>query len=267
MEIACAASSLAELVGEVRLSDELASDAGAGGPENLLAGLLDQLLVSGEPAVDLESVGSTDPMLVDSDTASIDAFPTNVVVYDEPLPHAESDGCTVTEVLVISHDEFPGGGAPDPLGAALQDLAAPIPEDADAETLEARRLQLVEGMKKLANMRCLSEAYQREMDHAVGGSPAPAGPSCLVAVQQHGVAIASLFGASRPVYATPAENIRAAQAAADELDNFKGEEHRLMMERVQQLHAAIAQNEAGCRTEAPQRPNDDPHQDQIPRSR
>ena len=88
VEIACAASSLAEHVGEVRLSDEPTSDAGAGGPENLLAGLLDQLHVSGEPAIDLESVGSTDPMLVDSDTTSVDAFPTNVVVYDEPLPRA-----------------------------------------------------------------------------------------------------------------------------------------------------------------------------------
>ena len=210
IEIACAVSSLAELVGEVRLSDEPASDVGAGGPKNLLAGLLDQLHISGEPAVDLESVGSTDPMLVDSDTVSVDAFPSNVVVYDEPLPHAESDGSTVTEVLVISHDEFPGGRAPDSLGAALQDLAAPIPEDADAETLEARHLQLVEGAKKLANMRRLSEAYQREMDRAVGGSPAPAGPSRLGTVQQRGVAITSLFGASRPMYATPAENIRAA---------------------------------------------------------
>ena len=59
------------------------------------------------------------------------------------------------------------------------------------------------------------------------------------------------------MYATPAENIRAAQAAADELDNFEGEERRLMMERVQRLlDAAAAQNEAGYRTEAPQRQND-----------
>ena len=70
------------------------------------------------------------------------------------------------------------------------------------------------------------------------------------------------------MYATPAENIRAAQAAVDELDNFEGEERRLMMERVQRLlDAAAAQNEAGCRTEAPQRPNDDQHQDQGVTSR
>ena len=59
----------------------------------------------------------------------------------------------------------------------MQDLTAPIPEDADAETLEARRVQLVESANRLASMRRLSEAYQREMDRAVGGTPAPGGPS------------------------------------------------------------------------------------------
>src|SRR3954470_14769835 len=140
VETVCAASCFADLIGEVSLSDEPASDAGTGGPESLLAGILDDLHVAGEPATDLESVGSTDPMLVDSDTASLDAFPTNVVVYDEPLPRAEGSGSTVTEVLVIGHGERSDGGARDPLDAALQDLVAPIPEDADAETLEARRL-------------------------------------------------------------------------------------------------------------------------------
>ena len=94
------------------------------------------------------------------------------------------------------------------------------------------RLQLVEGAKKLASMRRLSEAYQREMDRAIGGSPAPTGPSHLGAVRQRGVAIAKMFGADRPVYATPAENIPASQVAAEELDNFEGEERRLMTERV-----------------------------------
>src|SRR4051812_22352308 len=97
------------------------------------------------------------------------------------------------------------------------------------------------------------------MDRAVGGSPAPTGPSRLGAVRQCGVAIANLFGANRPVYATPAENIRAAQAAADELDNFEGEERRLMTERVQRLlDAAAEQNAVGCHTDALRRQNDDP---------
>ena len=97
------------------------------------------------------------------------------------------------------------------------------------------------------------------MDRAVGGSPAPTGPSRLGTVRQQGAVIANLFGADRPVYAMPAENIRAAQAAEDELNNFEGEERRIMTERVQQLlDAAATQNDAGCRTEAPQRQNDDP---------
>ena len=113
-------------------------------------------------------------MLVDSDTVSLDAFPINMVVYDEPLPHTESGGSTVTEVLVLDHGERSSEGAHDPLNAALRDLTAPIPGDTNGETLEARRLQLIEGAKKLASMRCLSEAYQREMDRSVGGSPGSA---------------------------------------------------------------------------------------------
>ena len=62
-----------------------------------------------------------------------------------------------------------------------------------------------------------------------------------------------------PVYAMPAENIRAAQAAADELDKLEGDERHHMMERVQQvLDAAAEQQEAGCRNEAPNRRNHDP---------
>ena len=83
---ACAASCLADLLGETRISDEPASDAGTDYPESRLVSLLDQLHVSSEPAAYMESVGSTDPMLVDSDTASLDAFPTNVVIIDDPLP-------------------------------------------------------------------------------------------------------------------------------------------------------------------------------------
>ena len=100
---ACAASCLADLLGEARISDDPASDAGTDCPESHLVSLLDQLHVSGELAADLESVGSTDPMLVDSDTASLDAFPTNVIIFDDPLPRADSGGSTVTDVLVISH--------------------------------------------------------------------------------------------------------------------------------------------------------------------
>ncbi|XP_044456660.1 uncharacterized protein [Triticum aestivum] len=140
---ACAASCLADLLGEARISDEPASDAGTDCPESHLVSLLDQLHVSGELAADLESVGSTDPMLVDSDTASLDAFPTNVMVINDPLPQADSSGSAITEVLVISHDASSGRNADDALQVALHDLSVPVPADADAKTLEARRLALI----------------------------------------------------------------------------------------------------------------------------
>ena len=91
------------------------------------------------------------------------------------------------EVLVIGHSQHSGRGAHDPLDASLLDLTTPIPKDADAEMLEARRAQLVESAKKLANMRRLSEAYQREMDRAVGGTLALGGPSRISMVRQCGV--------------------------------------------------------------------------------
>ena len=108
-------------------------------------------------------------------------------------------------------------------------------------------------------MRHLSDAYRREMDQAIGGTPAPEGPSRLSTVRQHGATVASMFGAERPVYATPAENIRATQAVTDELDKYDGDERRHMTERVQQLlDAAAAQHEAGCRAEVPAQQNEDP---------
>ena len=174
---ACAASCLADLLGETHISDEPASDAGTHCPESRLVSLLDQLHVSSELAVDLESVGSTDPMLVDSDTASLDAFPTNVVIIDDPLPRADSCSSTITEVLVISHGAASGENIHDSLQTALHDLSACIPADADAETLEARRLALIAEGQKIASMRRLTEAHQREVDRAAFGTPPPGGPA------------------------------------------------------------------------------------------
>ena len=59
------------------------------------------------------------------------------------------------------------------------------------------------------------------MDRAVGGAPAPEGPSRIGSLWQRGATIASMFGTDRPVYTTPAENIRVAQALTDELDKYE----------------------------------------------
>ena len=82
-------------------------------------------------------------------------------------------------------------------------------------------------------MRCLTEAYQREVDRAAYGTPAAGGPSRLGAIKQRGAAIASMLGANRPVYDMPIENLHAAQAAVDELENLDGDELCYMIERVQ----------------------------------
>ena len=165
-------------------------------------------------------------MLVDSDAVSLDTFPTNVVVHDEPLPHEESGGCAVTEVLVISHGEHSGGGGQDPLRAVMQDLTAPILEDTDAETLEACHVQLVESANRLASMRRLSEAYQREMDRAVGGTPAPGGPSRIVLIRQRGATIAShlsrLRHARREHTSRPGGSRRARQAGGRRASSHDG---------------------------------------------
>src|SRR3954466_4662229 len=101
-------------------------------------------------------------MHVDSDTASLDAFPANVVIYDDPLPQA--DGCDVAtaEEMVISHGGASGENAHDALQAAIHDLSVPLPADADAEALEARRLALLAEVQKLSSVRRLTEPHQRE---------------------------------------------------------------------------------------------------------
>lgn len=69
-------------------------------------------------------------------------------------------------------------------------------------------------------MRRLTEAHQREVDRATFGTPPPDGPSRVGIVKKHGAAIADMLGADRPVYATPLENLRATQMAADELNGL-----------------------------------------------
>ena len=61
-------------------------------------------------------------MLIDSDTASLDAYPSDVVVFADPLPRADSGSSAVTEVLVISHVSNSGENARDAQQAAMHDL-------------------------------------------------------------------------------------------------------------------------------------------------
>ena len=134
---------------------------------------------------------------------------------------------------------------------AVQGLSASVAENTDGATLEAFCISLLESAQKLAAMRRLSEAYRREIDSAVCGTPAAGGPSRLSTVRQCGAAITSMLGADRPIYVMPLENLHAAQAAADELDHLEGDERHCMTERVQQLLDTATQQEVGCLVEEP----------------
>ena len=77
--------------------------------------------------MDLESVGSTDPMPVDSDTASLDTFATDVMIYNDPLPQADGCDAMTTEVMIISHGDASDESAHDAPHAAVHDLTIPPP--------------------------------------------------------------------------------------------------------------------------------------------
>jgi hypothetical protein len=120
VEVACTTSSLADLIGGIRLSDRPTLDEGAASSESCLVNLLGKLHIADVPVSDLESVGSTDlldDMDVDADTALSDAFPSDVLVFDDPLPAADSGASTsaALEVLVISHDGTSDQASQDPL--------------------------------------------------------------------------------------------------------------------------------------------------------
>ena len=115
---------------------------GATNSESYFVDLLGRQQIANDPAFNIDSVSSLDPMLVDFDGASPNSFPGNVVVIDNRLPPAMSDASTsaITEVLVISHDGLSDGAAHDPLQAAVRGLSAPVVENVDGAMLEAFRV-------------------------------------------------------------------------------------------------------------------------------
>ena len=78
------------------------------------------------------------------------------------------------------------------------------------------------------------------MDCSICGTPAAGEPSRAGAVRDRGGLLADMLGAPRPVYLTPSENLRAAQAAVDEMGHLEGDELRCMTQRARQLLDAVA---------------------------
>ncbi|KAE8788237.1 hypothetical protein D1007_37723 [Hordeum vulgare] len=68
------------------------------------------------------------------------------------------------------------------------------------------------------------KAAQREYNSAYGFTPAADGPSRLGDLRCRGRVVAEILGGQLPIYDTPAANMRAAQAAHEEMDALQGEE-------------------------------------------
>ena len=113
----------------------------------------------------------------------------------------------------------------DLLCTAMQSLRIPIGTNVDATNvaeartqLEDRRQQMLDLSETLAATQRRLDAAQLERDAAYGFTPAAADPSRVVDVRARGGAIGRAFGAVWTVYKTPVKNMRAAEAAAVDLD-------------------------------------------------
>ena len=79
------------------------------------------------------------------------------------------------------------------------------------------------------------DATQLERDAAYRFTPAAAKPSRVANVRARGGAIGRALGAVPTIYETPAKNMRAAQAAAVDLDQLTGEELKERIGRMRKL--------------------------------
>ena len=116
-------------------------------------------------------------------------------------------------------------GSPNPLCSTIQSLRIPIGTDIDASNIAEVRTRLNDDRQRLLDLTEMLAATERRLDPselkrntAYGFTPAAPEPSRVADVRARGGAIGRAFGALPPIYETPAKNMRAAQAAAINLD-------------------------------------------------
>ena len=127
----------------------------------------------------------------------------------------------------------------------------------DAEQVEAQRRYLLEEAKKLKMQQRELERSRREQASAMGHAPVSRLPGRLRPVGYRGKNLAaeleragrsgshlSSVHTPRPVYETPAMNMRAAEAAAAELSGLEGEERERQQQRVNELIRAANRQQA-----------------------
>lgn len=191
-----------------------------------------------------------------------DEYPSEVLTIFDPPPCGRGissdidDLCIRVEVLgtgsstttgrnrraaEVAATAAAGAGKSGPLLARLRNLRAPIVPStnraAAAADLEASRKLLYAEATELATAQRQLEAAQRECNTTYGLTPVGVKPSRRGDVRRRGGAISELFGANMPIYDTPVQNLRVAEAAAAELDHLEGEAQQQQQQWVRALVA------------------------------
>ncbi|KAI4967315.1 hypothetical protein ZWY2020_028718 [Hordeum vulgare] len=120
----------------------------------------------------------------------------------------------------------PAAATADTLWDAIAGLKTPGPPLSRSLTpglIGGGKRILEEGIAVASAKRRL-EATQREYNSAYGLTPISEAPSRLGSVRSRGRFIAEVLGGDLPTYKTPAANMRAAQAAMEEMASLEGEE-------------------------------------------
>ena len=174
----------------------------------------------------------------------------------EEMPGCEAsiESCVYAEVMVSDVASTRQPQVPiDSVQAMLQGLTTPIDAGADPEQaavlLEQARQRLLSSAHDVAATHLHVEAQVREYNYAHGFTPVVAEPNqrgnirCNLTGEMAGepatkaglAAPASAPTTHRPVYSSPAKNMKAAWTVAAELPGLEGDELRAQQQRVQDL--------------------------------
>ncbi|KAI4990594.1 hypothetical protein ZWY2020_038957 [Hordeum vulgare] len=218
-------------------------------------------------AYDVEALYASFSRLFIAEMPAHDVYPSNVLIFDGPppsvgffTPYHVAAVPNAVEVMVIGvgTTTAPGkasAGAREPAAAAANTLrdaiaglktpvtASADPADARASLEEARNRILEEGIAVALAKRRL-EATHREYNSTYGLTPISEAPNRLGSVRSRGRFIAEVLGGDLPTYETPAANMRAAQAAMEEMASLEGEERAFQEKRVKDLLDAANQQHA-----------------------
>ena len=154
----------------------------------------------------------------------------------------------VTAAAPVDPQGCTHNNTPSSVEALIRGISTPILASTDPTSavveLDAARLRLLDGVETIAATERRLEAQVREYNIAHGFTPVPVHSGRTEEVRRRGghlgaemdnADLAAPPGFRRPVYSTPAKNMRAAQAAMAEFNGLQGEELQLQHQRIRDL--------------------------------